>query len=63
MAADDVALHRKIVSLILCRVRRKCLGANYVEGAVLKLLDGLGSSAAPAPNAERQVGDKRRFGT
>ena len=29
----------------------------------VKLLDGLGSSAAPAPNAGRQVGDKGRFGT
>jgi hypothetical protein len=29
----------------------------------VKLLDGLGSSAAPAPNAGQQVGDKGRFGT
>jgi len=29
----------------------------------VKLLDGLGSSAAPAPTAGRQVGDKGRFGT
>ena len=29
----------------------------------VKLLDGLGSSAAPAPNAGRQVVDKGRFGT
>jgi hypothetical protein len=29
----------------------------------VKLIDGLGSSVAPAPNAGRQVGDKGRFGT
>jgi len=29
----------------------------------VKLLGGLGSSAAPAPNAGRQVGDKGRLGT
>jgi hypothetical protein len=29
----------------------------------VKMLDGLGSSAAPLPNAGRQVGDKGRFGT
>ena len=29
----------------------------------VKLLGGLGSSAAPAPNAGQQVGEKGRFGT
>jgi hypothetical protein len=28
----------------------------------VKLLDGLGSSAAPVPNTGRRVGDKGRFG-
>lgn len=34
-----------------------------VPRQAVKLLDGLGSDAAPVLNAGRQVGDKGRFGT